>query len=894
MTLKNLLHAFVFMASASFVQAQSELEAGNQAFLVRNYKEAINLYEQGLAKSPNNLDAQFNLAVAYEVTNNPAKAAEWFGKAVKHPDGLKQYPALPFRQAEALKMMGKYEDAKSAYRVFENMPDLAYILSHGLASCDFAIQNAVPNPKITVRNEAIINSADADYAPTFYKNKVYFVSSRTVFMQLMNGNSDQSYNWLYTTDRNQTTGVLSNPKNLFQNNSLEQHSNGAPATFSQDGKTVAYMINSISGGRRHLPEYNIRTGEIKIAALLAADNWADDENRNFTHYANMDGVAVAFPVLSPDGNALYFSSNINTGLGGFDVYVSFWQNNAWSAPQNLGNNVNTIGDEMVASISDDGTLYFASNFHQGFGGYDLFSATLEKETKGQVWRNVRNLGLGINSAGDDMYFTYDVANKQAYFSSNREGGQGDFDVYFASITTDLGDAPIVLANEHTDIVVYYPAEKEPAPTPTPKPTPKPTPTPKPNPGDGKNTAGTKTNPTPKPTPTPKPATTDPDDVPCAINFYVGAVTDAVTKQPLADAAVYLKNTKTQEKDKKMTNKYGEYSVLLDPMTEYVIVISRNGYQNETFQVDTKTGGQRTLLGSRALQRAGTTSDVDIFGDPVYPENPIDQNINKGGNNQPSYTKSTNFSPVTPDKVIPDTGYLVQVGAFSKLNDDMLFKLSQHGNVITEKGKNGATIYRLGIFADRLHADRATEEAKKLGFADAWKLKTPIDNKSLAGKLAANAQVIYPYDGSGSPVSANTDLPFDDPNFSGDPSPMSKVLIKESTYDNWADNGKATARTTKTTPKTTPTPNNFADGIEYRIQLGAFRDAQKVNFPNLADLAPINTQVQSNGLTYFYLGSFRTLESARNIKTQAEARGAQQPFIVAFKNGQRVPLTAVGQ
>jgi hypothetical protein len=68
----------------------------------------------------------------------------------------------------------------------------------------------------------------------------------------------------------------------------------------------------------------------------------------------------------------------------------------------------------------------------------------------------------------------------------------------------------------------------------------------------------------------------------------------------------------------------------------------------------------------------------------------------------------------------------------------------------------------------------------------------------------------------------------------------------------------------------------------------------VNFPNLADLAPINTQVQSNGLTYFYLGSFRTLESARNIKTQAEARGAQQPFIVAFKNGQRVPLTAVGQ
>lgn len=896
MKFKKLIPSLAFLLlSAASIQAQSEIESGNQAYLVRNYKEAINLYEQGLGKNPNQLDAQVNLAYAYHISNNPTKSAQWFEAASKNPEAASKYPMLAFHYAETLRMLGNYDKAKTVYKTLP--ADLSYVVNQSLAACDFAAQNLTLKPIFTVRNEASINSLQADYAPTFYKNKVVFNSSRPVYMPLFTGNSDDSYNWLYTTNRNLGSGLLSSPINLFQNNSFEQHSNGAPAAYTDDGKMVAYMSNSLMGGLRHLPQFNIRSGEIIIANVLADDNWAVNESRNFNHCKNMDGVTVGFPVLSADGNTLYFSSNINTGVGGFDIYVSFFQNNQWSAPQNLGHNVNSLGDEIVSSIGDDGTLYFASNFIQGFGGYDIYSATLEKEGNAQVWRNVRNLGPSVNSVGDDMYFIYDSANKFAYFASNREGGKGDFDIYSAQLIGDLASAPLAVTNEKNDILVSYPAQQN--------PTPKPNPTPNPPKDNNKDIVGKKPDPQPKPNPnpTPKPATTDPEDVPCAINFYVGAITDAVSRQPLKDAIVYIKNTKTDAKEKAITNKFGEYSVLLDPMTEYIIVASKTGYQNETFQVNTYTGGQRTLLGTHALQRAGTSNEVDIFGDRLYPETP--PNTFTNNNNSPkSYVGSTNFTPATPDKAMPDEGYLVQVGAFSKLDDAMLLKLSQHGNVMTEKGKNGATIYRLGIYADKFHAERATEEVKKLGFTDAWKIKTPIDNKTMAGKLAANAQVVFPYDASTAhPLANNTDLPFDNPNYT-DSSPLSKAIIKETNHDSWADNNKVAQRGLKTAPvdnysdnnkiQNTPIapPANFSKGVEYRVQLGAFKEPEKVSFTNLNDLAPISTLRQSNGLTYFYLGSFPTLDAANSIKAKAESRGAQQPFIVAFRNGQRVPLTDI--
>ncbi len=889
--------AFALLSQAG-VWAQTDLEAGRTAFLAGDYTTAIPSLERALEREPNSLEAQAFLAYSHYVANAPMEAARPFWEALRNPDWSAKFPLMAFHYGETLKVLGKYEDAKQAYKMLEGSKFDALVES-AVASCDFALRHESMKPVYLVRAEAAVNSPRADYAPTFYKNKLFFVSARET--QLQGSVSDVNFRWVHSADRATGSGLLSNAKNLFSgDNDLIMNSGIVTASFSGDDKWVAFFENNaLRSGLRHLMDFNIKPGIISVAKASTANKWDLDPAREFKPFGGLQDVIVAFPALSADGNTLYFSANSNKGYGGFDLFVCFYQNGKWSEPQNLGGNVNTPGDEISPFIADDGsTLYFASNYHAGFGGYDVFAANKEvsADGKAKIWRDVRNLGASINSSYDDMYFVYDEANRMGYFSSNREGGKGDYDIYSAQLIGKLKDCPYAMGKENPEVAVYYPEAK----TPTP---------PAPNNGNSTAGGGGKTpnpkEPTPggNKTPTPpapnpngeRPATHDMDDVPQGLNFYVGAVVDGLNRQYLQGATVYLKNMGTQEKTKTETNKFGEYSVSLDPMTEYQIVVSKQGYEIDVFQVDTKSGGQRTLLGTRALQRAGTTSaDVDIFGDPIYPQDPAPTPTPPS----PAYESGTRkYAPATADKSLPDTGYLVQIGTFNKLNENKLKEVEAYGNILSEKTKSGAQTFRVGIFAEKTHADQAKKELQKMGFADAWVLKAPIDNKSMQGKIAASAQVIYPLDENAEPNYY--------PNNGGNLSTTSKVIIRETNHDTWADNngdkvasrGMSTKTTTIHTPKanegkTYPLPPAavFVKGTEFRVQLGAFRQPQTINFDHLADLGFISTMQQPDGLTFFYLGSFTHIESAQNARNQAQTRGVQAPFVVAFKGGKRISVT----
>jgi len=109
-----------------------------------------------------------------------------------------------------------------------------------------------------------------------------------------------------------------------------------------------------------------------------------------------------------------------------DLYKSIRDKSGnWTAPVNLGPNINTSGDEMFPFIAEDGTLYFASNGHIGLGGLDVFSASPNKDS----WNAPENLGYPINTNSDDFGYIIDKPNKNGYFVSNRPGGQGDDDIY---------------------------------------------------------------------------------------------------------------------------------------------------------------------------------------------------------------------------------------------------------------------------------------------------------------------------------------------------------------------------------------------------------------------------------------------------------------------------------
>ncbi len=870
-TIEKILHstrqlvvpATVWALSIAQGYSQTILEQAKQAFAVRNYRQAIALYEQGMSKEAATIEAQNTLAQCYLVMNQPDRAAMWFDKAMRNPEAMAMYPLLPLYYGLSLNMKGEYQQAKTAFSKLA--PQYQATMEKLLSAADFAENYKNKNSIYVVKNETGLNSEKADFAPAFYQNKLIFTSSRTV--EIMGGYSDATTNIQYIVDRNGMN--LSAPKTISSPDDLSKNTNTSPVSYSKDGSRVAYMINTFNDGVRHLPVFNLRSGELEFASTGGSPEWGRGAEQPFPHF-KQDGVVVGFPSLSADGKTLYFSCNSNAGYGGFDIYVSFWENGNWSEPQNLGPNINTMGDEVSPFIADDGKIYFSSNFHKGFGGYDVYCATLEANT----WKSVRSLGAGVNSPADDLYFIFDDANNLGYFASNRQESQGDYDIYSAKLTGNENLLPFVLDRESADAIVVYPKTNNNNGNVVnndnkfnPKPNPNPSNNPNSNP-NGSNPRGVNNNTKPN---------TNPEEAPCALNFYIGAIMENNSKTPIIDASVYVKNLGTMQKEKVQTNKFGEYSLILEPMSEYLLVVSKSGFENETFQVQTKSGGQKTLLGTRYLRRAGTTnSETDVFGDVEFNNNNTNPNPTNYIDNQSLKPATQKFSRQNPNlnANLPNEGYVIQVGIFSRLSESALDKLAQYGNVTTEP-RNMLTAYKVGTFADKQHAAQILAELKKEGYTEAWQKTVPIDNKTLAGKLASSSQVIFPPTANETPVvNNNTSTP-----------------IKENTYANWADNQtKTNWESDNKTANNKPVVANKS--VEYKVQLGAFKEPEKVSFNNLADLAPIEKQLNPNGLTYFYLSGFETLNAAQQAKDRAAARGVQAPFVVGFKNGNRVALAEI--
>ncbi|MCB9270792.1 MAG: OmpA family protein [Lewinellaceae bacterium] len=137
------------------------------------------------------------------------------------------------------------------------------------------------------------------------------------------------------------------------------------------------------------------------------------------------------PSISSDGQTIYFSSNRPGGLGGSDIWMTFWQDSFWSAPVNLGAPVNTPGNEVTPFIhADDQTLYFASDGLFGLGAKDLFVS--RKDSTGN-WSEPKNLGYPVNTKGDDSGLTIQLDGKWAYLSTDRftnyQNKQGQLDIY---------------------------------------------------------------------------------------------------------------------------------------------------------------------------------------------------------------------------------------------------------------------------------------------------------------------------------------------------------------------------------------------------------------------------------------------------------------------------------
>lgn len=192
-----------------------------------------------------------------------------------------------------------------------------------------------------------------------------------------------------------------------------------PLFFSRDGKIMYFTRNNI---RFLLPKKDQKgVNHLKIfEAHKQGDNWVNIKELSF----NSEDYSCGHPALNEDNSKLYFASDMPGGYGGTDLYYVEKTDSGWTAPVNLGPDINSAADEMFPYIYANGEISFASNGHPGFGGLDLFVA----KRIGEEWV-VKNMGVPLNSEKDDFSLYLDEKGKEGFFASNRDGGLGDDDIY---------------------------------------------------------------------------------------------------------------------------------------------------------------------------------------------------------------------------------------------------------------------------------------------------------------------------------------------------------------------------------------------------------------------------------------------------------------------------------
>ncbi len=414
----------LFLSTALSAQ-NSDYDAGNAYFQSSLYKEAILSYEKALEREPDLSQARAKLADCYRLVNNPQKASALYADLVQLLDGKKYL----WDYAQTLRSSGRYAEAKEQFLRYAQQIDNSK--GQQLArSCEWAAANLSNlSPMFSVENMEALNSKNADFAPTFYQEQLLFASSRSVAKEtngLVNWTND-AFNQYYQATGDSKLGVFSAAKPL--RNFIGKDINDAPMSFSGDGSWVAITSNNFMDGIRQIDGSGMLM-DIYVYEALSKNEWKQGSQQFFAYNASADAeipFSTGTPFINDKGDAIYFASNRPGGFGGYDIYISYRTGKGWSLPKNLGSPINTAGNEFCPFVDQFERLYFVSDYHYGYGGTDIFSA--EKRPYG--WANLQNLGTGVNSAYDEMYFIINTAHKVGYFASNRPNGKGNEDIYKA-------------------------------------------------------------------------------------------------------------------------------------------------------------------------------------------------------------------------------------------------------------------------------------------------------------------------------------------------------------------------------------------------------------------------------------------------------------------------------
>lgn len=417
-----LLLALLVLAIAS-TQAQvvsKAVQKADRAYEDGNYKKALEIYLKASSEEAVTAYTARQIGNCYRLQGNMAQAEIWYETAIKQPDHTNlDFLLLGYAQ----KANGKGELSNgtlSKLYTSQGLPDLN-ASSTDANSFASRLRNGFFTFKVV---PASINSPEADFSPSIYKDAlVYATSIFDKSLAKFNQINPQQHLNIFCAKLS-SNGELGTPV-VFSNDLLSNLYTG-PIAFSPSYDT-AYFVRKKFLLARYGDEKQIADNNLKIhRAILTQGKWVDKGPVSFCS----DEYSVGDPAVSPDGKRIYFTSDMPGGVGGADIfYREIRPNGSFGDAVNLGNKVNSSGNEMTPFIAKDGTLFFSSDKHPGFGNLDLFVAF----PTAFGFDYVTNLGYPINTEFDDFGAALNNSGTFAFFSSNRPEGLGDDDIYKVEI-----------------------------------------------------------------------------------------------------------------------------------------------------------------------------------------------------------------------------------------------------------------------------------------------------------------------------------------------------------------------------------------------------------------------------------------------------------------------------
>ena len=355
-----------------------------------------------------------SLADTYFFNSQYNQSYTWYRKLISlYPEDIKSIYYL--RASISARSNENYAIADRYMQQYFRMEKGTVIEDLYVTDLNYLDSIAELRPKYIVETTKI-NTEQSDFSSAF------FGEDKLVFSSTYQASGQRDYDWtgepfldLYIADIGDE-GQLENTQQIQGDINTAFHESSA--VFSKDLKTVYFTRNNYKNGKKRTDRKNTVRLKLLKASVDEDGNWSDVEELPF----NNDNYSVAHPALSLDGRKLFFASDMPGTTGESDLwYVDIYKDDSYGDPINLGQKVNTEGRESFPYIADDGTLYFTSDALIGFGGFDLFKAEL---TDSGIARDPENMGLPINSAGDDFGFLLKSETNTGYLSSNRDGNRG--------------------------------------------------------------------------------------------------------------------------------------------------------------------------------------------------------------------------------------------------------------------------------------------------------------------------------------------------------------------------------------------------------------------------------------------------------------------------------------